>query len=189
MADNQSKSPRSRSVEPRTPRPSDETIAGNGLQALSPSRPPPIPQELTPSISSRSMERIVSRASGGDPRTLNTIPASDNQPPPSQWKPKLTGLWVQFPGYEGPIWGWFRENAGSYLDAFFASDGEVRHMAKSVLFGYMYGSSSISPDMEHPNAIALHHLLHRSARDALTKFNMIRESGILSFHPVTTTYE
>ena len=66
--------------------------------------------DLQPSVSSHTGERSSRLSTAG--RMRARISAAETENIPIEWRLMLIEMWVQFPGQEGPIWGWFRECAG-----------------------------------------------------------------------------
>ena len=103
-----------------------------------------------------------------------------------EWAPILIEMWVRFPGHDGPVWGWFRESAGTSPDAFFASDGEVRFISRTELDEYQYQTPSIAPVETHPYAVRLHPLLFPSVRRVLRKHYVMGTGAEGPTKPVAT---
>ena len=120
---------------------------------------------------------------------INLLPGGGPVPPPDNWKPVLTEFWVKFPESVGPVLGWLREGAGSHLDAFFASDGNMHVIMRHALITYTYSASDVTPPAEQPGAIHLHRYLHFSVREALTTYYYCRENSSGTFQPVTHPWE
>ena len=110
-------------------------------------------------------------------------------PPPANWEPALAELWVKFPGHAGPVFGWFRERAATYMDAFFASDGEVRYITKGPLFAHIYSSKDSSDVASHIGAVTLHPALHLSIRNSLSTYYLLCERTTGPYLPISTERE
>ena len=106
-----------------------------------------------------------------------------------EWAPILIEMWVRFPGHDGPVWGWFRESAGTSPDAFFASDGEVRYLSRTELDEYQYQTPSMAPIETHPYAVRLHPLLFPAVRRILRKHYVVTTGADGPTKPVATEKE
>ena len=145
-----------------------------------PQLPPP-----PPSVSSTSGERSL--ATPAQIRAFEATPVTDHQTPiPDNWRPRLTELWVRFPGHLGPVWGWFRTGAGDLPDSFFSSDGDVRTISLSALGQYARPSVGQVKPEDEPHACRLHPLLHPAARTALKNSRYFRDSTRKYFTPIRT---
>ena len=122
--------------------------------------------------------------------TLKPPPTTWQKPSiPPDWKPTLLEMWVQFPGQEGPVWGWFREFAATSPNAFFGSDGEVTEISRPYLDEYICVTSSPQPIEGRPNAVRLSPFLFPAVRDILRTYNAVGDHATGRAQPVTTQIE
>ena len=110
-------------------------------------------------------------------------------PPPSNWNPMLVEIWVKFPSHPRPVFGWFREYAGTLMDAFFANDGKVRYITKSLLYVHAYASKDSTDIATHIGAVTLYPALHMSVRNALVSYYLICERNSGSYLPISSERE
>ena len=75
------------------------------------------------------------------------------------------------------------------MDAFFASDGEVRNIVRAQLAMYAYAATDATLPSEQVGAIHLHRRLHYSLREALTTYYLCRETVSGAYRPVTEQWE
>ena len=110
-------------------------------------------------------------------------------PLPANWDPMLIEIWVKFPGYPRPVFGWFCEHAGILMDAFFASNGEVRYITKGPFYAHIYASKDSTDIASHIRAVTLYPALHMSVRNALASYYLICERNSGPYLPISSDQE
>ena len=105
---------------------------------------------------------------------------------PMLWAPQVTPAWLLFPGAEVPVFGWFREGASPYRDAFFASDGTVRNLTRD-LFSEFRLPLPVGEGAPRPRGgVILHNALHRQIVDTLECRDFLRDPRSNSSYPIAS---
>ena len=139
------------------------------------------------SISSHTREQSVLLAPQS--QSVNPYKEAGPVPPPANWDPTLMELWVKFSDHPKPVFRWFRECAGSLMNTFFASNGELRYISRGLLLAHIYATTDSTDIAAQIGAVTLHSLLHLSVRNALTTYHLICERSFGLYLPVSTERE
>ena len=130
--------------------------------------------------------------SGTHPTNTSATTPRLRRPPPAAevdregWDPQLTEMWVHFPGESGPVFGWFREGAGPWLDTFFGSDGSFRNTTKDAIAQYTLSAIAAPERARPPGGLILHPTLHPQIREALHSRDFLRDARNTMTFPVAT---
>ena len=130
--------------------------------------------------------------SGAHPSNTTVTTPRLRRPPPAAevdqegWDPQLTKIWVYFPEEIGPIFGWFRESAGPWLDTFFGSNGSFRNTSKDALSQYTLSTIASPKHARPPEGLILHLTLYSQVREALHSRDSLRDARNIMSFPVAT---